>query len=386
MRIYLFILVAMFSLCEKTVYAGDDELILLTQGLKKLTLSAWEEALEKFNLNKQVPRKLMRGPKEFIEPDPARVVAAFRKLDSFIWGRDYGWDEKKERAFSLRPKQYKSSAELRKEFLGAIDGHDMSFLSEHFDECDCADFGRVAGFISIRDLVEKKIADMIVAELSRSKSVRYISVGAGGYYFDFRMLRRACLAWEQLAKGKGTLEVFFVDLAARYIPDFENIMKQPQYTCKNLDLKLRTASLPFEDFPKTICPTIIGGIDINVIPDFPVLRLCLSCGSAIKGVFLVDLDAPGVDIDENYVPNTSFFTVVAKDDTTQIKRLQQEGYQERPFEKAPERMTPGASGSEQEKISVDEAKKYTRYVKLFHLDESGIKLFTQELKSAGLVD
>lgn len=313
-----------------------------------------EKELE-FNLNAQISRDLMIGPKEFIKPDPAKVDAAFLEMGQFIWGKNIGWDEKRQKEFVIPPTKLKLSQNLRKEYLSNIDGYDMSFLSERFEECPCEVFGRRSGFISIRDLAEKKIADMIVTELKKSKSVRYVSLASGGYYFDYRVLRRVCIAWENLNTRSASLEVFFVDPAAPYIPELETLLKQPQYKCKNLELKLHAAAVTFEDFPKNICPTVIGGIDMPFDFKPTLMEMYARCKKQIRGVFLVDID--------DAIPTLKFFFPVERQNKKQIQELQKHGYVD-------------------EKIGVEN---YALFVKNIPFSKEGIKLFNKELKAAGLI-
>ena len=304
------------------------------------------------------------------------------RIDEYRRGKEE-WDPEKNKFIQLSPRHPGLlSQEMRKKFLGDIDGYDVSFLSDQFHECPCEELGRQPGFISFRDLAETKIANMIIEALKKTDFVRYISVGSGGYYFDYRMLRRVCLASKELKKKKATLEVFFIDPYAPLILDIEKLLQQPQYTCKNLELKLRTANIELKDFPEKFCPTIIGSMDAYpVVILSEVIPLFEKCRDSVKGVLLV---GSGV-VEGEDMPQINFFTLVARQNKGRFKQLEKDGYEKHEYHLCKREDYFDNDGQKKTGYTACLPEYCEVYVKKFSFNEDGLKKFKDELEDAGMI-
>ncbi len=358
MRSYLFVVGFCSFLCAQVISVDEKDV------WAKVDWNKYHEIIDNFNLNKKISRTYLLSPAELVSPDPGKVAEALARIYEYRTG-EAKWDSEKHEFIQISKHPGLLSQEMRKKFLGDIDGYDMSFLSDQFDECPCEGLRRQPGFISFRDLVEKKLADMIVGELEKSSFVRYVSVASGGYYFDYRVLRRVCLASKELKKKKVVLEVFFVDPEAPLIPDIEKLLQQPQYKCKNLELKLRTANIELKELSDKLCPTIIGGMDIGieyVLSD--LLLLTKKCHGTIKRVLIVGNEV----VANESRPQITFLTLVAKNNKSQAKQLKMSGYEEY-----------------KSYVADPKFAYWTVYVKNFPFNEDGLEKFKNELEAAGMI-
>lgn len=296
---------------------------------------------------------------------------------------------------------------------------------------ECSEVGcaltRIQGFISLRDLVEVKIAKMIINVLKGENSVDYASIGAGRLFTDTRIFERVCKSWDG---GEKSVIINFWDIgterqsfdAFKSRVSVINKDDNSKGMCGELTLNFFNESQYVTTFKSNQCPAILVAVDMGgegyaadgAENDF--IKLFYDCRDKVEDNLLV---TPGLDVGENghwmstedfYKKETTtgnlwsgfgnkppalvewekekhdhrrvrFVTVVKKGDADRIEKLKKAGY----VEKNDWPIFKKSTIKKLEKwYNPDVANAVTTYVKDFVFDEKGLETFKKALNDEKL--